>query len=98
MASEQQRSVESLPENVKAQAVEAARPAVYRPGDTAQNLMDKATQHRPETSGGAGSREAQMHLGGHPERAQEALSPTDAGKSQTALQGKTQGRGRGIER
>jgi len=84
-------SVQNLSPEVKAQAVEAARPAAA--------LMDRATAHRSEnqshdTSSDRGGKEALMHVQGAPGKAQDAMSPTDHHKSQTH----SQQRSRGMER
>jgi hypothetical protein len=84
-------NVDKLPDNVKAQAVDAARPAAQ--------LMDRATGNRPETpdiqSGHGDSREALIRNQGGQGKEQSAMSPTDHGK-QAATQERS--RGRGIER
>ena len=83
-------NVDKLPDNVKAQAVEAAHPAAQ--------LMDKATQHRIDApvqqSGQTDGKEALMHNQSAAGKSQEAMSPTDNHKGHTA----TQARGRGMER
>lgn len=87
-------NVDKLPENVKSQAVDAARPAA--------KLMDAATAHRTETpdalSGRGDSREALIRNQGDQGKEQSAMSPTDHGKSQAATQSRSQGRSRGMER
>lgn len=94
MSSEQYQQIDNLPPEVKIQALEAARPAAA--------LMDRATSHHTQSmSSGAdhgGNREAMMHTQGAPGRSQEALSPTDSGKSQTQSQQRSIERGREIER
>ena len=90
MASQSQ-AVQNLSPETKSQAVEAARPAAA--------LMDRATAHRSEnqshnTSSDRGGKEALMHVHGAPGKTQEAMSPTDAHKSQT----QTQQRSRAMER
>lgn len=90
MASQSQ-AVQKLSPQIKAQAVEAARPAAA--------LMERATAHRSEnrphdTSSDRGGKEALMHTQGAPGKTQAAMSPTDAHKSQTH----SQSRSRGIER
>lgn len=97
MANEQQSqtpNVDKLPQSVKAQAVEAARPC--------SQLMDRATAHRAEApdahSGHGGSREALIRNQGSQGKEQSAMSPTDHGKSQMATQERSQGRSRGMER
>jgi hypothetical protein len=86
--------IENLSAHVKAQAVEAAHPAAQ--------LMDKATQHRNQAvnreSVPSDGREALMHNQSTQGKSQEALSPTDSGKGQTATQTRIQSRGRGMER
>jgi hypothetical protein len=87
-------TVDKLSENVKSQAVDAARPAAQ--------LMDAATAHRTETpdalSGRGDSREALIRNQGDQGKEQSAMSPTDHGKSQAATQTRSQTRGRGMER
>jgi hypothetical protein len=87
-------NVDKLPDNVKTQAVDAARPAAQ--------LMDAATAHRTETpdplSGRGDPREALIRNQGGQGKEQSAMSPTDHGKSQTATQQRSQGRSRGMER
>lgn len=99
MAQAQQQSqtpnVDKLPENVKAQAVEAARPSAQ--------LMERATAHRHESqeappSSRGDTREALIRNQGAQGKEQSAMSPTDHGKSQTATQQRSQSRGRGIDR
>ena len=87
-------NVDKLPENVKTQAVDAARPAA--------RLMDAATAHRteaPDTQSGRGdSREALIRNQGGQGKEQSAMSPTDHNKSNAPTQQKSMGRGRGMER
>jgi hypothetical protein len=87
-------NVDKLPDNVKVQAVDAARPAAQ--------LMDRATGHRQETpdiqSGHGDTREALIRNQGEQGKEQSAMSPTDHGKSQAATQARSQGRSRGMER
>lgn len=87
-------NVDKLPDNVKAQAVDAARPSAQ--------LMDRATQHRPEAKGDHANpgdgKEALIRNQGDQGKEQSAMSPTDHGKSQTATQERSQNRGRGMER
>jgi hypothetical protein len=94
MPSEQYQQIDNLSPEVRQQAIEAARPAAA--------LMDRATSHHTQSmSSGtdhAGNREAMMHTQGAPGRSQEALSPTDSGKSQTQTQQRSMDRGREIER
>ena len=91
------QGIQNLSQEVKSQAVEAARPAAQ--------LMERATAHRPENQtashAGAsdrGGKDALMHTQGTPGKAQEALSPTDNQKGQTQSQQRSQNRGRGMER
>jgi hypothetical protein len=90
----QTANVDKLPDSVKAEAVDAARPAAQ--------LMDRATQHQTEApdaqSGRGDSREALIRNQGDQGKEQSAMSPTDHGKSQTATQERSQGRSRGMER
>jgi hypothetical protein len=94
MAFEQGDSVNNLSPEVRQQAVEAARPAAA--------LMDRATSHHSQSmsygSDHGGNREAMMHTQGAPDRSQEALSPTDGGKSQTQVQQRSMDRTRSIDR
>ena len=95
MANEEKQSrVSSLSPEVKAQAVEAARPAA--------SLMDRATAHQQDASdpgsNRTGGKEALMHTQGTPGKAQEALSPTDAHKGQTRSQQRSMERGRSPDR
>jgi len=94
MAQEQSQAIQNLSPEVKAQAMEAGRPAAQ--------LMDRATAHQqPPTVSAAddrGGKEALMHTQGHPDKAQPALSPTDGHKGNTQTQQRAQERGRGIER
>ena len=87
-------SVANVPDNVKAQAVEAAHPAA--------KLMDAATQHRTYNMEGQSShgdsREALMHNQSAHGRSQEAMSPTDSHKGQTQTQSRQMDRSRGMER
>jgi hypothetical protein len=94
MASQSQ-AIQNLSSEVKSQAVDAGRPAAQ--------LMDRATAHRQEnqstthdSSSDRGGKDAMMHTQGAPGKTQEALSPTDAHKSQTPSQQRS--RGRGMER
>jgi hypothetical protein len=83
MAFETSQSVQQLPAEVKAQAVEAARPAA--------KLMESATAHRHEapTAGSdhAGGKEALRHNQSSPEKSQAALSPTDSNKGHAHQRG-----------
>jgi len=94
MANEAVKSVETLSPEVKAQAMEAGRPAAQ--------LMDRATAHHQQTTvsnaDDRGGKEALLHTQGHPDKAQHALSPTDSHKGNTQTQQRSQERGRGIER
>jgi hypothetical protein len=93
-ASPAQNKVENLPAHVKAEAVDAARPAAQ--------LMDRATAHRSQApdaqSSRDDSREALIRNQGGQGKEQAAMSPTDHGKSQTVMQQRSQGRSRGMER
>jgi hypothetical protein len=90
----QPQAIQELSPEVKAQAVEAARPSA--------TLMDRATSHRGEAGDSAtshgGNREALMHNQSAPDKTQERLSPTDSGKGQTQTQQRSMERGRGMER
>jgi hypothetical protein len=94
MAQEQSQAIQNLSPEVKARAMEAGRPAAA--------LMDRATAHHQETTtthaDDRGGKEALMHTQGHPDKAQHSLSPTDSHKSQSAIQQRSQERGRGMER
>jgi hypothetical protein len=90
-----ENSVANLSAEVKAQAVEAARPAAA--------LMARATSHHhsnttDRTSSHEGGREALMHTQGAPGKSQEAMSPTDSHKAHTNTQHKQQNHGRHISR
>jgi hypothetical protein len=90
MASQSQ-AIQKLSPQIKAQAVEAARPAAA--------LMDRATAHRSEnqshnSTSDRGGKEALMHTQGAPGKTQAAMSPTDAHKGQAH----SQQRSRGMER
>jgi hypothetical protein len=85
--------VEKLSPEVKAQAVEAARPAAQ--------IMDRAghaNDNRMTHSGGGESREALIRDQGGQAKEQSAMSPTDHSHSQSASQQRSISRGRGIER
>jgi hypothetical protein len=86
------KPVEQLPESVKKEAVDAARPAA--------NAIDKATENREQghaaPSERADGKEALIRNQGDQGKTQEALSPTDHGKSHKAIQERS--RGRGMER
>ncbi len=87
-------NVDKLPDSVKAQAVDAARPAAQ--------LMEKATSHRQENPNsqpghGDATREALIRNQGGQGKEQAAMSPSDHGK-QAATQQRSQSRGRSIER
>lgn len=94
MAQEQPQGIQKLSPEVKAGAIEAARPAAA--------LMERATAHHQQTaaahSDDRGGKEALMHTQGHPGKAQEPLSPTDNYKGHTQAQHRHQDRGRGTER
>jgi hypothetical protein len=88
-------NVDKLPDNVKVQAVDAARPSAQ--------LMERATAHRHESveappSARGDTREALIRNQGAQGKEQSAMSPTDHGKSQTATQERSQSRGRSMER
>lgn len=86
------KEIQSLPENVKTQAVEAGSGARA----ATEQLLDKATEHRPENTSSrptqADGKEALIRNQGGQAKTQAALSPTDHGKSQT----QSQARGRGM--
>ena len=94
MENETAKSIQNLSPEVKAQAVEAARPAAA--------LMDRATTHLDQTAvtpaDNRGGKEALMHTQGAPGKSQEALSPTDNHKGSTQTQHRSQDRGRSMER
>lgn len=87
-------NVDKLPDNVKAQAVDAARPSV--------KLMERtaaASEKAPSVPSGRGdSPEALIRNQGDQGKEQSAMSPTDHSKSQVATQTRSQSRGRSIER
>ena len=87
-------AVQKLSPEVKAQAVDAARPSA--------RLMEQATSHHSEMNNAPSSRsdgrEALMHTQGAPGKSQAALSPTDNHKGQTQTLQRQQSRGRSIER
>lgn len=74
MTSYESPAVQKLSPEVKAQAVEAARPAAQ--------LMEKATQHRAQASTAPSSqsdgREALRHNQSSVDKTQAPMSPTDA--------------------
>jgi hypothetical protein len=76
-------AVQKLSPEVKAQAVEAARPAAM--------LMEKATQHRAQESAApsdhSGSKEALRHNQSSVEKTQAPLSPTDGHKGHAHSRG-----------
>jgi hypothetical protein len=86
-------NVDKLPDSVKAQAVDAARPSV-RIMDAAANADAKRSTH----SGHADGREALIRNQGDQGKEQSAMSPTDHNRSQTPTQARSQGRERGMER
>ncbi len=97
MAQAEQQSqtpnVDKLPDNVKAQAVNAARPSVQ--------LMERAAERAQQASAPSGrgdSPEAQIRNQGDQGKEQSAMSPTDGAKSQSATQQRTVNRSRGMER
>jgi len=77
------QSVHNLSPEVKAQAVEAARPAAA--------LMEKATQHRTQESaaptGQSDVKEALRHNQSSVQKTQAPMSPTDAHKGRTQSRG-----------
>lgn len=88
-------NVDKLPDSVKSQAVDAARPSAQ--------LMERATAHRHESqeappSGRGDTREALIRNQGDQGKEQSAMSPTDSSKSQSATQQRTMNRSRGMER
>jgi hypothetical protein len=88
-------NVDKLPDSVKSQAVEAARPCAQ--------LMDRATTHRHQShetppSGRGDSPEALIRNQGNQGKEQSAMSPTDHSSSRTATQQRAMGRSRGMER
>jgi hypothetical protein len=87
-------NVDKLPDNVKAEAVDAARASAQ--------LMDRATQHRPETQSDHANpgdgKEALIRNQGDQGKEQSAMSPTDHGKAQMATQERSQGRSRSMVR
>ncbi len=99
MAQAQQQSqtpnVDKLPDNVKAQAVDAARPSVQLMERAAERAQ-QANQSAP--SGRGDSPEALIRNQGDQGKEQSAMSPTDSGKSQAATQQRTMSRSRGMER
>src|ERR1700722_16033792 len=84
--------VENLSPEVKAQAVDAARPSA-RIMEGAAKAAEKNTTH----SGQADGREALIRNQGDQGKEQSAMSPTDHGKSHTPPQERSQSRGRGME-
>jgi hypothetical protein len=87
-------NVDKLPANVKAQAVEAAHPAA--------RLMERAAQTSERTqdvnSTRGDGREALIRNQGEQGKEQSAMSPTDHGRSQSAIQSRSMERSRGMER
>jgi hypothetical protein len=88
-------NVDKLPESVKAQAVDAARPSAQ--------LMERATAHRHESQEAppadrGDTRSALIRNQGNQGKEQSAMSPTDSAKSQSATQQRVMSRGRGMER
>jgi hypothetical protein len=87
-------NVDKLPDNVKAQAVDAARPSV--------KLMERtaaATEKAQSFPSGRGdSPEALIRNQGDQGKEQSAMSPTDSNKSQSATQQRAMSRSRGMER
>ena len=91
---QESQSIQKLSPEVKQQAVEAARPSAQ--------LMDRASSYHSSSAAGGtdhtGNREALLQAGGASGKTQASMSPTDNHKSQTHLQGRSQQRGRGMER
>jgi hypothetical protein len=87
-------NVDKLPDNVKAQAVDAARPSVQLMERTAA-ATEKA---QPLPSGRGDTPEALIRNQGDQGKEQSAMSPTDSSKSQSATQQRTMNRSRGMER
>lgn len=77
------QSIQNLSPEVKAQAVEAARPAAL--------LMEKATQHRMQASAAppnqSDGKEALRHNQSSAQKTQAPMSPTDAHKGHTQSRG-----------
>lgn len=93
---EHKQQVQNLPENVKAQAVEAgtaAREAVH--GKAQESERPDAQSSRPSQADG---KEALIRNQGAQGKTQEAMSPTDHGKSQTQAQARVQNRGMSYSR
>jgi hypothetical protein len=90
-------NIDKLPADIKAQALEHGRTAI---GQKAMGRVEEATQHRPEHNGAPNTqgdtREALLKDQGTKGKTQQAMSPTDSGKSVTQSQQRQ--RGRGIER
>ncbi len=86
------KPVEQLPDAVKREAVEAARPAA--------SAIDKANEPREQghsaPSEKTDGKEALIRNQGDQGKTQKALSPTDHGKARTQSQERS--RGRGMER
>jgi len=76
-------SIQNLPDNIKAQATEAGRPAAA--------LIEKATQHRTQEAAApsdqAGGKEALRHNQSSVEKTQAPMSPTDAHKGHAHTRG-----------
>jgi hypothetical protein len=88
-------NVDRLPENVKAQAIDAARPSVR----LMQNVSETVQQAQQSAPTGRGdSPEALFRNQGDQGKEQFAMSPTDHSSSRTATQQRAMGRSRGMER
>jgi hypothetical protein len=87
MTSHESPAIQKLSPEVKAQAVEAARPAA--------RLMEQATQHRAQVPAAPSSqsdgKEALRHTQSSVQKTQAPMSPTDAHKGHAHTRG-------GIER
>jgi hypothetical protein len=88
-------NVDKLPDSVKAQAVDAARPSVQ--------LMERAAERAQQTnqsgpSARGDSPEALIRNQGDQGKEQSAMSPTDHNRSQAPSQQRGMSRGRGLER
>lgn len=99
MAQAQQQSqtpnVDKLPDNVKAEALEAAGPAMQ----LLDRVAERAQQaHQSAPSGRGDSPEALIRNQGDQGKEQSAMSPTDHSNSRTTTQQRAMGRSRGMER
>ena len=93
---QEHKTVQNLPDNVKAQAVEAARPAADIMRGKAAEAARPESQAAPPTQ--ADGKEALIRNQGDQGKTQAALSPTDHGKSHVPSQAHHHDRGRGMER